>query len=41
MIKIVIVAVVATLCASQDLGDYGYIACDNCQVPDDEFPEEG
>ena len=35
------IAAVATLCLSQDLGDYGYIACDDCSIPDGEFPEEG
>ena len=45
MLKFVIIAVLATLCLSdsesQDLGGYDYIACDDCQVPDSEFPEEG
>lgn len=43
MLKFVIIAVVATLCLSdsQDLGEDDYIACDDCKVPDGEFPEEG
>ena len=41
MLKFVILAVVATLCVSQDLGDRDYIACDDCRIPDGEFPKEG
>ena len=41
MLKFVILAVVATLCVSQDVGDHDYIACDDCRIPDGEFPKEG
>ena len=41
MLKFVIIATVLTLCLSQDLGDDDYIACDDCEIPDGEFPEEG
>ena len=41
MLTFVILAAVAKLCLSQNIGDFDYIACDMCEVPDDEFPEEG
>ena len=41
MFRIAILAAIATLSLSQDLGDYDYIACDDCRIPYDEFPEEG
>ena len=41
MLKFVILAVITAVCLSQDPGDYDYIACDDCQIPDGEFPEEG
>ena len=41
MLKIVIIATVVTLCLSQDLGDDDYIACEKCEIPRNEYPEEG
>ena len=43
MLKLLALAIiiVVTLCLSQDLGDDNYIACDDCKIPDGEFPKEG
>lgn len=41
MLKLAVLAIIATLCLSQDPGDYDYIACEDCQIPDGEFPKEG
>ena len=50
MLKFVVLAIAATLCLSQEpanlAGDYEYddgmsIACDDCSIPDGEYPEEG
>ena len=41
MLKFMILAAAVTVCLSQDLGDLDYIACDDCQIPDGEFPKEG
>ena len=41
MLKLLALAIVATLCLSQDPGDDDYIACGDCKIPDGEFPKEG
>ena len=41
MLRLVVLAIAATLCLSQEPGDYDYIACDDCRIPEGEYPEEG
>ena len=41
MLKLLALAIAATLCLSQDPGDDNYIGCDDCKIPDGEFPKEG
>lgn len=41
MLKLIVLAIVATLCLSQDPGDDDYISFDDCRIPADEFPQEG
>ena len=53
MLKLLVLAIAVTLCLSQDPcnvppdsaaghpGDDDYIACDDCQIPDGEFPQAG
>ena len=38
MLRLVILTIAATLCSSQEPGD---IVCDDCRIPDGEYPEEG
>ena len=38
MLRLVILTIAATLCSSQEPGD---ITCDDCRIPDGEYPEEG
>ena len=41
MLKLLALAITATLCLSQDPGNDDYIACDDCQIPEGELPPEG
>ena len=39
MLKLVVLAIATILCLSQEPSDF--TACDDCRIPDGEYPEEG
>ena len=47
MLKLVLLATVVSLCAAQvkninkDLGGDGYLPCESCDIPKEEYPKEG